>query len=468
MPEVPTGTITFLFTDIEGSTPLWEHHPGDTMLEAVVRHFDLLRSVIKTHGGFNFNTGGDAVYAAFSDPVDAVSAALAAQRALAAEEWGEAGPLRVRMALHTGVAYYRDNNYFGRPLNCVARILSTGYGEQILLSGATVGLIRDSLTGGTNVKYLGEHALKGLLLPVHIYQLTNPDLRPEFPPLKSPAEDEKQIQQQMMGVVDFRQALDTRNWQQAENVLQRYPNLAEGRSRLGLSMSNQVQEHFSYQLRPGISPHVGGPVTPMYYTQFAQTPPAPPTREAIRWLKEALQYEEDPDGNVIASLALMYGYDEAYEKMIGTLQDALTFNPSLITYFQRPENLLMLIHACHDLASVEEVMQHVQLKLPQLDEVQQAIREAIESTPHDYIRVTPVKWYAIEMNMGDISRVPAEVLIAIPGNEGLTYAQIIKKDQLTITIPPAASMIVDIKTLLPIDEILKQLTEKGVVLITRM
>jgi class 3 adenylate cyclase len=93
---------------------------------ALARHDALLRSVITTHGGHVFKTVGDGVCAAFTDPADAVSAALAAQRALAAEEWGEVGPLRVHMALHTGVAQYRDNDYFGRTLNRVARILSTG------------------------------------------------------------------------------------------------------------------------------------------------------------------------------------------------------------------------------------------------------------------------------------------------------------------------------------------------------
>jgi class 3 adenylate cyclase len=291
MPDMPTGTVTFLFTDIEGSTTLWEHHP-DTMPTALARHDALLRSVITTHGGHVFKTVGDGVYAVFVDPADAVSAALAAQRALAAEEWGEVAPLRVRMALHTGVAQYCDNDYFGRTPNRIARILSTGYGGQILLSAATVELVRDSLPGGMNVKDLGEHALKGLLRPEHIFQLTTPDLPAEFPALKSPAESEKQLQQQMMGVVDFRQAIDARDWKQAEKVLQQYPNLPEGRSRLGLSISNEVQKYFFYQLPPGASPQVlgsvGGPVTRLYNTQFAQTHPAPPILEAIDWLEKAL------------------------------------------------------------------------------------------------------------------------------------------------------------------------------------
>src|SRR5713101_6882539 len=101
MPEAPTGTVTFLFTDIEGSTTRWEHHP-EAMRTALARHDALLRQVIGAHSGFVFKMVGDAVYAAFAIAADAVSAAIAAQRAVAAEPWGEVGPLRVRMALHTG------------------------------------------------------------------------------------------------------------------------------------------------------------------------------------------------------------------------------------------------------------------------------------------------------------------------------------------------------------------------------
>ncbi len=184
MPERPTGTVTFLFTDIEGSTTRWEHYP-EAMRTALARHDSLLRSVITAHNGFVFKMVGDAVCAAFSVAADAASAAVAAQRAVAAEQWGEAGPLRVRMALHTGAAQSRDEDYFGPTLNRVARVLSTGYGGQILLSVATLELVRDDLPAGVSVQDLGEHTLKDLLRPEHIYQLTSSDLAGDFPPLKS-------------------------------------------------------------------------------------------------------------------------------------------------------------------------------------------------------------------------------------------------------------------------------------------
>ena len=184
MSERPTGTVTFLFTDIEGSTTRWEHHP-DAMRTALARHDALLRSLITASNGYVFKMVGDAVYAAFAVPADALAAAQAAQRAVAAEEWGEVGLLRVRMALHTGAVQSRDDDYFGPTLNRVARILSTGAGGQILLSSATVELVRDSLPAGTSLQDLGEHALKDLLRPEHVYQLTLPDLPSQFPALKS-------------------------------------------------------------------------------------------------------------------------------------------------------------------------------------------------------------------------------------------------------------------------------------------
>jgi predicted ATPase/class 3 adenylate cyclase len=184
MPELPTGTVTFLFTDIEGSTIRWEHHP-EAMRTALARHDALLHESITAHDGVVFKMVGDAVCAAFAVAADAVAAALAAQRAVAAEQWGEVAPLRVRMALHSGAAQCREGDYFGPALNRVARLLSTGYGGQILLSLATEELARDVLPAGVGLQDLGEHALKDLLRPEHVYQLVCPDLPGEFPALKS-------------------------------------------------------------------------------------------------------------------------------------------------------------------------------------------------------------------------------------------------------------------------------------------
>ncbi|HEV2130281.1 MAG TPA: adenylate/guanylate cyclase domain-containing protein, partial [Longimicrobiaceae bacterium] len=157
------------------------------MRRALARHDTLLREIIERHGGHVFKTVGDAFYAAFPTPSAATTAALQAQRALAADtEVGTDGQrLRVRMALHTGAAEERDGDYFGPPLNRVARLLAAGHGGQVLLSGVTQDLVRDALLPGVELLDLGEHRLKDLTRPEHIFQLTAPDLPADFPPLKT-------------------------------------------------------------------------------------------------------------------------------------------------------------------------------------------------------------------------------------------------------------------------------------------
>jgi predicted ATPase/class 3 adenylate cyclase/DNA-binding XRE family transcriptional regulator len=183
-PILPSGTVTFLFTDIEGSTQLWEQHPQG-MPSALARHDAVLQQAITAHDGVVFKTVGDAVYAAFARAPDASVAALAAQRVLQAEGWGATGPLRVRMALHTGVAEERAGDYFGPPLNRLARLLAAGHGSQILLSLATAELVREHLPPDTELRDLGSHRLKDLSYPEQIFQLVAPDLPVTFPPLNT-------------------------------------------------------------------------------------------------------------------------------------------------------------------------------------------------------------------------------------------------------------------------------------------
>jgi len=186
MAELPTGTVTLLFTDIEGSTRLWEAHAA-AMRAALARHDALLRHCIGDHNGYVFKTGGDAFCAAFHTAADAVAAALDAQRALHREPWPEAAKLRVRMALHTGAVEVRDGDYFGAPLNRVARLLAAGHGGQTLLSESTHDLCRDHLPPLASVRALGAHGLKDLGRPEAVFQLCHPDLPQSFPPLKSQA-----------------------------------------------------------------------------------------------------------------------------------------------------------------------------------------------------------------------------------------------------------------------------------------
>src|SRR4051794_27350818 len=169
MRALPRGTVTFLFTDIEGSTALWERDRA-AMAAAVERHLALLDAAINALGGVHFKTVGDGVQAAFPTAPQAVTAAVVGQRALLAEGWGEIGSLRVRMALHTGEAEPdARGDYLAAPLNRLARILDGAHGGQVLLSGAVAGLVRDALPDGVTLKPLGEYRLRDILEPEEIF-----------------------------------------------------------------------------------------------------------------------------------------------------------------------------------------------------------------------------------------------------------------------------------------------------------
>lgn len=182
--KFPSGTVTFLFTDIESSTQWWEQHP-EWMAHAFTRHESILRTVTAAHGGYVYKMIGDAFQIAFDTALDALHATIEAQRALQTEPWGAVGPLRVRMALHTGVTEEREDDYVGPVLNRLARVLNAGHGGQILLTQATYELVRDFLPEGIDLQDLGTHRLKDLIRPEHIYQVIVPGLPSDFPALKT-------------------------------------------------------------------------------------------------------------------------------------------------------------------------------------------------------------------------------------------------------------------------------------------
>jgi class 3 adenylate cyclase len=182
--QPPDGNITFLFTDIERSSQLWELHP-QAMGRALAQHDHLLGTVFSGHTGYVFKTVGDAFCVAFRDASGAVRAAIEAQRDLATAAWEETGPLRVRMALHSGEAEQRNGDYFGQTLNRVARLLAAGHGGQVLLSSVTAERVRERLPDGTELRDLGERRLKDLSRPERIFQVVANDLSAEFPPLRS-------------------------------------------------------------------------------------------------------------------------------------------------------------------------------------------------------------------------------------------------------------------------------------------
>jgi predicted ATPase/class 3 adenylate cyclase len=182
---LPSGTVTFLFTDIEGSTRAWEQHP-DAMAVALADHDRLLRGVFERHGGYVFKTVGDEFCCAFQRSRDALTAAIEAMRALQVQRWpDEIGEVRVRMALHCGDAIAHDGDYFGPTLNRVARLLAIGYGGQILLTAAAAQMLEGTPLEGVVLRDLGSHRLRDLRQAEPTFQAMAEGLRASFPALAS-------------------------------------------------------------------------------------------------------------------------------------------------------------------------------------------------------------------------------------------------------------------------------------------
>jgi predicted ATPase/class 3 adenylate cyclase len=181
MTELPTGTVTFLFTDVEGSTRLWEEFP-DAMGAALARHDEIVRSAIAAHDGHVVKTTGDGFHVVFATVEDALGAAGDAQVALRAEPWEFAGCVRVRMGLHTCRVETRDGDYYGSGVNRAARLMSVAHGGQVVASAATAELARESVF---ELRDLGEHRLAGLSRPERVSQLCPVGLVEDFPPLRS-------------------------------------------------------------------------------------------------------------------------------------------------------------------------------------------------------------------------------------------------------------------------------------------
>jgi predicted ATPase/class 3 adenylate cyclase len=197
---LPTGTVTFLFTDIEGSTLLWDAQP-EAMQVSLARHDALVREAIVSANGYVFKAVGDAFCAAFALAPDAVAAALMMQVALDAEPWPAETFIKVRMALHTAAVETRDGDYFGAALNRVARLLATGHGGQTLLSQTTHELCRDSLPEAASLRDLGAHQLKDLARPEQVYELQYPGLRNDFPPIRSLSTHPNNLPQQLTSFI---------------------------------------------------------------------------------------------------------------------------------------------------------------------------------------------------------------------------------------------------------------------------
>ena len=184
MLDLPTGTITLLFTDIEGSTLLLQH-VGEQYSRVLAQCRQLLRTAFQQSHGYEVDTQGDAFFFAFARATDAVSAAVAAQCSLASHAWPEGAAVRVRMGLHTGEPQRTADGYVGLDVHFAARIMSVGHGGQVLLSQATRHLVEHHLPDGLSLRDLGEHRLKDLQQKCHLFQLVIASLPADFPPLKT-------------------------------------------------------------------------------------------------------------------------------------------------------------------------------------------------------------------------------------------------------------------------------------------
>jgi class 3 adenylate cyclase len=184
--ELPSGTVTFFLTDVEGSTRLWDAKPN-AMEAAIARHDAILHEVVREHGGvlLKHKGEGDSAFAVFGRASDAVAAAVAAQRAFGAEAWPAGCTIRVRMAIHTGEAELRERDYYGPAVNRTARLRGITHGSQTVISRATADLVRDRLADGVCLVDLGEHRLRDLERAEVVFGLVHPDLETQFPPLLS-------------------------------------------------------------------------------------------------------------------------------------------------------------------------------------------------------------------------------------------------------------------------------------------
>lgn len=238
--------MTFLFTDIEGSTRLWEQYPY-VMRDALALHDEIMEREIESAGGFIYSTAGDAYGAAFSDPVIAMGAAVSAQRSLKEAAWPDVCEIRVRMALNTGVAQERDANYYGPPLNRCARMMSAAHGGQIVTSQSTEELVRGRLDPGTQLRDLGEHRLKDLEHPERIFQVVANGLDSEFGPLQTLDSTRNNLPTQATSFIGREdEIIDVRKRLGDARLLTLTGVGGSGKTRLALQVAAEIAEDFEH------------------------------------------------------------------------------------------------------------------------------------------------------------------------------------------------------------------------------
>jgi len=240
----PSAVTTFLFTDIEGSTRLWEDAP-ERMRPALARHDALAHAAVENHHGTVVKMTGDGMYAAFDDPVDALDACVTLQRSLADPAATNGVPLRVRCGLHAGVVEQRDHDFFGAAVNRAARIMGAAHGGQVLLSKAVAALVAGRLPPGVALRDLGSVRLRDLASPEHVCQLVHPELRQEFPALRSLEATPNNLPQQMTSFVGReRELAEVRTLLRKTRLLTLLGVGGLGKTRLSLQVAADVLDDY--------------------------------------------------------------------------------------------------------------------------------------------------------------------------------------------------------------------------------
>lgn len=242
--QEPAQVTTFLFTDIEGSTRLWEQKPQE-MSRALKHHDAISRAAVESNRGVVVKMVGDGLYAAFADPLDGINATLALQEALADPASTEGVPLHVRCGLHLGLVEQRDNDFFGPPVNRSARIMAAAHGGQILVSQAVAERIEDRLPEGVQLRELGAVRLKDLSSPERVYQLLHPKLRQDFPALRSLESTPNNLPQQLTSFIGREHDLEElERLLQGSRLLSLVGMGGLGKTRLSLQVAADALDNF--------------------------------------------------------------------------------------------------------------------------------------------------------------------------------------------------------------------------------
>jgi len=239
-----SNTVTFLFTDIEGSTRLWEETPG-RMRTALAKHDAISRAAVESHRGVIVKVTGDGIHAAFDDSLNALVAAVDLQRSLADPAATDGVPLRVRCGLHAGIVEHRDNDFFGPPLNRAARIMNAAHGGQVLLSQAVVDDVQQILPAAVSLRDLGKVRLKDLSTPEHVYQVVHPQLRMDFPALRSLDATPNNLPQQLTSFIGReREIAEVKNLLRTTRLLTLLGMGGIGKTRLSLQVAAEVLDEY--------------------------------------------------------------------------------------------------------------------------------------------------------------------------------------------------------------------------------